>query len=146
MDAAKSQEGIKEVPENKGKDILKYQESTGNGPGSKWCSSFVNWCLEQAGIEGTNSGRAFSWLSWGDELTGPAYGAIGVLKSSHVGFVAGMTEKGDIILLGGNQSNCVSYKIYPLSSFKGFVYPHDYDLNDKPLENIPLATKGKRIR
>ena len=30
-----------------------------------WCSAFVNWCLKEAGIEGTNSAAALSWLSWG---------------------------------------------------------------------------------
>jgi hypothetical protein len=30
-----------------------------------WCSSFVNWCLVQAGISGTNSAAAASWLHWG---------------------------------------------------------------------------------
>ncbi|MBJ6799769.1 peptidoglycan-binding protein [Geomonas sp. Red259] len=27
-----------------------------------WCSAFVNWCLRQAGIAGTNSAAATSWL------------------------------------------------------------------------------------
>ena len=30
-----------------------------------WCSSFVNWCLKEAGIQGTDSAGAASWTSWG---------------------------------------------------------------------------------
>src|SRR4030042_4703482 len=47
-----------------------------------WCSAFVNWCLEQTGIQGTDSAWARSWLNWGKEVDYDAVrvGSIVVLK------------------------------------------------------------------
>ena len=92
-----------------------------------WCSAFVNWSLRQCGIEGTNSLAARSWLGWGDEVA-PQAGAIGVMRrgtsawQGHVGFVTGI-HGGYVQLLGGNQSNEVNEKLYPLAEFIGFRLP-----------------------
>ena len=43
-----------------------------------WCSAFVNWCLAQAGIEGTDSGWARSWAQWGEPIDPPRLGAVAV--------------------------------------------------------------------
>lgn len=76
-----------------------------------WCSAFVNWCMAQAGIEGTHSARARSWHEegWGEKLDEPREGCLVVLKrppkpeNGHVGFYAGMNDDNRIRLLGGNQ-------------------------------------------
>lgn len=93
-----------------------------------WCSSFVNWCVEQAGIEGTKSAAARSWLQWGDTLGQPQKGCIVVFSSSrgptsgHVGFF--VREEGThILVLGGNQSNSVNLSSYPNSRLLGFRWP-----------------------
>jgi len=82
-----------------------------------WCSSFVNWCLKQVNIKGTNLAGAASWVNWG-VATGPRYGAITVIHNpkmantslsrtgNHVGFLVEET-KTHYVLLGGNQSNSV---------------------------------------
>jgi len=84
-----------------------------------WCSAFVCWVVEQAGIPSTKSASARSWTGWGDACE-PFKGAITVLsrgsdpKKGHVGFYMG--EEGDhILLLGGNQGNEVNISSYAKS-------------------------------
>lgn len=77
-----------------------------------WCSSFVNFCLQEAGIAGTRSAAARSWLGWGTDAADFTEGCIVVLSrgnppKGHVGFYVGR-ESGRIRLLGGNQTDRVS--------------------------------------
>jgi uncharacterized protein (TIGR02594 family) len=88
-----------------------------------WCSAFVNWCLRQSGIEGTDSGWARSWADWGAPVDPPRLGAVAVwargrtsaeapVVTGHVAFV--VEDLGDsLLVLGGNQSDSVSLKAYP---------------------------------
>lgn len=76
----------------------------------KWCSAFVNWCLEQVHIEGTRNAAAASWLDWGRRAPGPSTGAITVLRFqqgggsyfNHVGFCVDAGAQ-MVKILGGNQ-------------------------------------------
>ncbi len=84
-----------------------------------WCSEFVNWCLLKAGIKGTNSAVARSFLTWGVETKTPQVGDIVVLwrdpkgsNNGHVGFYIGETTT-QIRILGGNQSDEVNIKLFP---------------------------------
>ena len=80
----------------------RYTERTGD-QGVKWCSAFVNWCITQAGMVGTNNARALSWLDWG-KSTEPKPGAIIITQGSsarHVAFVDRVN--GELKMLGGNQ-------------------------------------------
>jgi uncharacterized protein (TIGR02594 family) len=85
-------------------DIVKYLQSTkldrdmARNDATAWCSSFTNWCMEQAGYIGTDDALAESWKDWGQEISEPRYGAITVVTRStkpeyHVGFYTGMGEK-----------------------------------------------------
>jgi uncharacterized protein (TIGR02594 family) len=79
-----------------------------------WCSAFVNWCVEQAGHEGTDSAMARSWSTWGSGIDQPSRGCIVVFERSeggpnagHVGFFMG--SAGDSLsVLGGNQNDAVN--------------------------------------
>lgn len=76
--------------------------------GVEWCSAFVNWCLKQRGMIGTNNALAASWANWGTRLTDPKPGAIVCFawkKPSHIDHVAFCDEvDGQLRMLGGNQS------------------------------------------
>jgi len=75
--------------------------------GVDWCSAFVNWCLKQAGIVGTNHALASSWMNWGTQLTGPKQGAIVCFswKGTRIDHVAFCDEvNGQFQMLGGNQT------------------------------------------
>lgn len=116
--------GISEVVGKKHNPrVLEYHKSTtleAKDDETSWCSSFVNWCLDQAGLKGTNSAAARSWLTFGEDVTKtPQIGDIVVFwresKNSwkgHVGFYAGETLT-HIEVFGGNQDNKVCFKKYP---------------------------------
>lgn len=97
---------------------------------ASWCSSFVNWTLAQAGIAGTGSALARSWLAWGVPLEAPVVGCIAVLSredpagwKGHVGFFL-RADAGHIHLLGGNQLDAVREHFYPLGEVLGYRWPH----------------------
>lgn len=108
----------------------KYMESNGD-EGFKWCSTFVNWCMAQVGIEGTRNALAMSWKNWGVPVDGPCYGAIIVLKTSSWNHVAFVDEvDGQFKMLGGNQKpehgkgpDCVSYQRINPSSVVAYRMP-----------------------
>ena len=94
-----------------------------------WCSSFVNWCLNEAGIEGTRSALARSWLDWGNAIGEPMLGCIAVVSregasnwKGHVGFFIEATDQ-TIILLGGNQDEEVKLKGYARADLLALRYP-----------------------
>jgi uncharacterized protein (TIGR02594 family) len=95
--------------------IVAYHATTTLGPQPDhvhWCSSFVNFCITQAGLTGTNSALARSWATWGREAPSFIPGCIVVLTrgeppSGHVGFFVGMDGQ-QVRLLGGNQGDAVS--------------------------------------
>lgn len=101
--------------------------------GVEWCSAFVNWCLRQNGITGTNHAAASSWKHWGTELSGPKRGAIVGFKwqtstgIAHVAFCD--EENGRFYMLGGNQTDGdrsggqVSRRPLPTSNARFYRWP-----------------------
>lgn len=93
-----------------------------------WCSAFVNWCVEQAGLEGTHSAWARSWLDWGREPVAEDEwdGCVCVLErganSGHVGFLIDWSED-SVRLLGGNQGDAVSEAWFPSERVLGYRVP-----------------------
>ena len=84
-----------------------------------WCAAFMNWCLFKAGVQGTNSLMARSFLNYGFETNMPVLGDIVVLwrinKTSpygHVGIFI-REKNGMIYILGGNQANSVNITAFP---------------------------------
>jgi len=100
-----------------------------------WCSAFVNWCVKRAGVLGTNSAAAISWLKWGVALEEPREGCVVVLRQkikgadketgsssgNHVAFFQKL-EGGRIFLLGGNQSDSVKVSSFGLTSYEVLGY------------------------
>jgi uncharacterized protein (TIGR02594 family) len=126
--------GVAEIPgSNHHPRILEYHATCSlkaTNDETAWCSSFVNWCVIQAGLEGTNDAAARSWLGWsgGAKIRAPRTGAITVLRrgtqpwQGHVGFFVEMSE-GYVSLLGGNQSDCVSLAPFPRDKILAFLWP-----------------------
>jgi uncharacterized protein (TIGR02594 family) len=96
--------------------IIEYFRSTSLHTGDEnasWCSAFVNWCVSQAGITGTRSAMARSWLHWhsGERLSSRhiSIGAIAVFPrppsatNGHVAMVWNIRPDGSYDVLGGNQ-------------------------------------------
>jgi uncharacterized protein (TIGR02594 family) len=95
-----------------------------------WCAGYVGGVLESVGIKSTRSASARSYEKWGEKLDKPLIGAIVVFwrgsKASytgHVGFYAGRDQHGNVMVLGGNQSDRIS--IVPFSTVRllGYRWP-----------------------
>jgi uncharacterized protein (TIGR02594 family) len=111
-----------------------------------WCAVFVNAMLAQAGIPGTKSAAARSFLAWGKEC-GPKKGAIvvfwrGSKKSwqGHVGFVA-KVDRNYVWCVGGNQGDAVSLARYPKSKVLGYREWKGYVPKVKP-SKVEVKTTG----
>jgi uncharacterized protein (TIGR02594 family) len=111
--------------------VLEYHQATtfkAETDEVPWCSSFVNWCMREAGIEGTQSAAARSWLTWGEGLDAPRYGCVTVLSrgsnpmQGHVGFYVG--ERPDAVLvLAGNQGDAVSIAAFNRARILAYRWP-----------------------
>lgn len=92
------------------------------------CGTYVAHCLTAVGRGSIPKHwyRALEYLKWGTALDKPAYGSVGVLKrkgGGHVFFVVGVTEKGDIVGLGGNQGDEVNLRVFSRSVIEGYRWP-----------------------
>jgi uncharacterized protein (TIGR02594 family) len=144
---AEQGKGVKEIRGDRhNPDILKYIASTtiASNPTYRkdetaWCSAFVNWCLTQAGVQGTNSAKARDWHdgNWGRTVEPPVIGCLVVMwrerpdhpdRLGHVGFYAG--EEGNrILVLGGNQAeegsgvDTINVKAFPKQRVLSYRMP-----------------------
>ena len=124
---AKAELGQKEIKglENNPR-IVEYHQTTSLRATTdevSWCSSFVNWCHKQAGIAGTDSAAARSWLRWGKAVE-PVEGCVVVFKrgappSGHVGFMV-KRDGTHVWVLGGNQSDQVKISVYKAADVLGY--------------------------
>lgn len=92
-----------------------------------WCAAFANSVLGAAGIKGTGSTMAQSFLKFGTPINKPTKGDIVVFERGargsglgHVGFVTGINSNGTIQVLGGNQSNRTSIETFKTDRVLGY--------------------------
>lgn len=130
---ARAEEGVRpHVQGSCNPRITQYHEGTsihGYDDKVSWCSSFINWTLGQAGVMGTRSALARSWLVWGQPLAEPVPGCVVVLWrdnpqswKGHVGFYL-RHDTAQIYLFGGNQLDSVQEHAYPLDTVLGYRWP-----------------------
>ncbi len=108
---------------NERQDRVTLREFLGVDPVQvEWCAAFVNSVLTEVGLESTRSLMARSYLSWGSSTDTPSPGDIMIFSrgdqgwAGHVGFYVATIvyrDKNYWVVLGGNQDNSVSYKLYP---------------------------------
>ncbi len=133
LKVAKGELGVKEFIPGSNKIIEKYHaystagNKTGTDDSVPWCASFVCYVLETAGFKSTNSKSARSYEKYGAATKSPDPGDIVVFwrgeKSSgkgHVAFFLEYDKDGDIVCLGGNQSNKVCVATYSKDQLIGF--------------------------
>lgn len=125
--------GEKEVAGSKSNpDIVEFLDSTTVSDSmlvdeTAWCSAFVNWCVERAGLRGTRSAAARSWLDWGRALDTPRLGCLCVFwrgdhddgETGHVAFYVADAPPSGLWVCGGNQNNMVSIATYQQSKLLG---------------------------
>ena len=105
-------------------EARKYLGGNPTGRGSLWCARFMNMVLQHTGHRGTGSDMANSFASYGQRVSGPQVGAIAVMSrgrgGGHVGIVTGIDDKGNPIMISGNNGNRV--KEAPISRGRIYAY------------------------
>lgn len=123
--------GLKEIPGAKHNPIiqswLKDLGAWWQDDETPWCGVFVAHCLKMAGRDiPKNWFRARAYETYGLPLEQPAYGCVATFTrkgGGHVGFVVGETEKGDLLIFSGNQSNGVNIAAFPRSRATSYRWP-----------------------
>lgn len=115
--------------------IVEYHQSTSLRARTDevpWCASFVNWCVREVGLNGTNLAAAASWAKWGVPCE-ERRGAITVIYNAtarnssltttgnHVGFLVKETPT-HFELLGGNQADSVKISRFARTRWKLKAY------------------------
>lgn len=110
-----------------------------------WCGVFVGFILGETQRYIVKEWyRAKEWASPKlSKLKAPAYGAIAVLDrvgGGHVGFVVGQDSKGNIMLLGGNQSDMVRIDAFKPERITGYYWPSRWN-GQEAVYSIPYAER-----
>lgn len=95
-----------------------------------WCSSFLCWVFEAAGVQSTRSKAAVSWLGWGEPCPVAEFGSVLVFGKAdrdaagtgHVGLCLGVSWT-NVYVLGGNQANAVTIAMRRLPDVKAARRP-----------------------
>lgn len=151
MDIARSYLGMKEIagPHHNPKIVGLWK--TARVPGvndddTPWCAAFVSAVLELAEIQSARTGWARSYLKWGTKIGAPAVGCVVVFErgpnAGHVGFVVGRDQSGNLMVLGGNQSNAVTVAPFSRARVLGYRWPAGSDPDNFAL---PIVTSDGRL-
>lgn len=95
-----------------------------------WCGAFVRHCFIKSGITPPKHWyRAKAYFDFGTKLYTPAVGAVCVIKNRygryHVGFVVGRDHAGNVLLIGGNQSDSVKISAFRHDAVRYLGWPGD---------------------
>lgn len=107
-----------------------------------WCAAFLGAMLERVGVRSTRFESAKSYLQWGVALTNPVVGCVVVFTregGGHVGFFLGYDKKGNLMILGGNQSDGVNVRAFPVERATGYRYPATLPI---PTTAAPILSAG----
>jgi uncharacterized protein (TIGR02594 family) len=114
-----------------------------------WCALFANMVLTKVGIKGTETLWALDWDKWGQKLPGPAVGAFAPMKregGGHIAIVVGRDTRGNLMCLGGNQSDSVSIIPFPADRPRSFRWPVGVAVPSKAsLESLPLMKSAGQV-
>jgi len=117
-----------------------------------WCALFANYILTKAGLKGTESLWALDFAGqWPSvKLIGPAVGAFAPMVRNgggHIGVVVGKDQHGNVMLLGGNQSDAVNIKPFAQSRLnKGFWWPDSVPIPKRiGFSSLPIVQSDGKI-
>ncbi|MGR4927260.1 TIGR02594 family protein [Bradyrhizobium sp. CAR08] len=94
-----------------------------------WCALFANHCLTKVGLKGTGTLWALDFAgNWSAvKVAGPAVGAFAPMLRNgggHIIQIVGKDQHGNLMGLGGNQSDAVNIEPFAVSRLnKGFWWP-----------------------
>lgn len=116
-----------------------------------WCGAFVGGVLAEVGIKPVTGGAsARSWLKMPVKLDKPAVGSVVVFwrgsktgASGHVGFVVGNDQRGNLMVLGGNQSDAINIKPFDTARVLGYRWPGLYPYEER--FNLPVINSDGKV-
>lgn len=138
---------------NAGREIQDILKTVNLGNGAEWCGAAINWAVTKAGLPKQKGGAmSLAWRNYGVKLDQPAFGSIATFShgggKGHAGFVVGLDKRkpGNILLLGGNQSDAINYGSYPIQNLK-FNHPKgftpDFKLKEYDTELLGINPTAK---
>lgn len=152
--------GTKETPGSKdNRTIIDWAKEEGGAIAKAythdsipWCALFANVCLTRAGLKGTETLWALDFAGkWPSvRLPDMAVGAFAPMLrdgGGHIMIVVGRDQHGNVMGLGGNQSDAVNIKPFARSRLnKGFWWPKGTSLPAKTgFASLPLVTSSGKV-
>jgi uncharacterized protein (TIGR02594 family) len=128
MAIARKELGVKETEGGPNERINRYLSVLGGHPGDAWCSAFLAFVMQKAGLPHSGSLAARSWLKWQMPTSQPRVGCVVVLSrgtqnwQGHVGLLVRESPK-TLTLLSGNSADMVRISAYPRSRLLGMRWP-----------------------
>jgi uncharacterized protein (TIGR02594 family) len=135
LEALSALDGLEQIPGSEHNPIIQAMHASvglrDEADETAWCSSAVNFIAEQAGVAGTGSAAARSWLTWSSSrpisLSDARPGDVVVIWresvhswKGHVGLYVGPgADAGTILVLGGNQGGSVNVSTYRVDRLLG---------------------------
>jgi uncharacterized protein (TIGR02594 family) len=117
-----------------------------------WCALFANHILTKVGLKGTETLWALDFAGkWpSTRLAGPAVGAFAPMKrqgGGHIMVIVGRDQHGNVMGLGGNQSDAVTIAPFSVSRLnQGFYWPKGPSLPTYVgLRSLPLVTSSGKV-
>jgi uncharacterized protein (TIGR02594 family) len=114
-----------------------------------WCALYANMVLTKVGLQGTETLWALDWSNWGTKLAGLAVGAFAPMKrdgGGHIAIVVGRDQHGNLMCLGGNQSDAVSIKPFPAKRPVSFRWPKEVPPPARTgFDTLPLVASDGRV-
>ena len=117
-----------------------------------WCALFANHILTKVGLKGTETLWALDFAGkWPCvRLAGPAVGAFAPMKrqgGGHIMVIVGKDQYGNVMGLGGNQSDAVTIAPFAVSRLnQGFYWPKGPSLpTHVGLRSLPLVTSSGKV-
>lgn len=138
-------------------EVLKYAKESGikniNTDEIAWCSTFVNWVAQKAGLQHSGKANARSWLNVGTKVNTPEPGDVVVFWrespqswKGHVGIFIGMSANGKrIYCLGGNQGNRVSVSAYAKKYLLSYQRLRNVQQTILPEATLQIGSRGKKV-
>lgn len=117
-----------------------------------WCALFANHILTKVGLKGTETLWALDFAGkWPCvRLAGPAVGAFAPMKRSgggHIMIIVGRDQLGNVMGLGGNQSDAVTIAPFAVSRLnQGFYWPKGPTLPQHVgLRSLPIVKSNGKV-
>ncbi len=157
VQAAMGWVGTKEQPgSGDNKVILNWAKDQGGDIAAEythdaipWCALFANQVLHQVGLKGTGTLWALDFATWGQKLAGPAVGAFAPMKRSgggHIPIVIGRDQHGNLMCVGGNQSDAVNVKPFDPGRVVAWRWPNGVPLPNKTgMASLPLVRSDGQL-